>query len=382
MASKGGAAGGGPKRISQATFEEAVAEGVEEFGLSRPEAVDDAVAQFTAAGVDLANIVIDRDALANGGDGSGAAAHPAVAAARALERTNADGALGAELDAALAAVAAAVTGGPPEQLAAARAIAGSNGGVDAVCGSLRRLDAAAGEFSADGGAATAASLALAADALRALTAGSDENRHRAPSDITDLLARGIVRAAGVGHEGGADGGGSSSTTDAASAAVVRMQRAFLGAACSLAVKREGVKEGLWTGGAVTGGALATIAAAVGLPYKGGEGPAVAGTRGAALPAVTPAERSAAIAAAAAGGGGGGLASPSPAAPLPPLPPLSAPALARLRSCCALVAAVLRDDDLDALAPSAYEHARALAGAHAATDVLLRCLEAATAAQDA
>jgi hypothetical protein len=387
MASKGGAPGGAPKRISQATFEEAVAEGVEEFGLTRAEAVDDAVAQFTAAGVDLANIVVDRDAPADGGEDGGAATHPAVAAVRGLERVNARGATGAELDAALGAVASAVTGGAPaEQLVAARAIAGSNGGVDAVCAALRRLDeaaAAAEGNDVEGATATAASLAAAADALRALTAGSDENRHRAPSDVTELLARGIVRAAAVGHGDSSAKSGDSAAAAAAvpaaaaaAAADVRMQRAFLGAACSLAVKREGVKEALWAGGAVTAGALATIAAAVGLPYKGGSGSSPAGAATLSPPAVTPAERSAAAAAAT------GRASPALATPLPPLPLLSGAALGRLRACCALIAAVLRDDDLDALAPSAYEHARTLAGAHAATDVLLRCLEAATAAQDA
>jgi hypothetical protein len=50
------------KRISQATFDEAVKENMETFGQSREEAVADAIAQFESANVDLSNIVTSADA--------------------------------------------------------------------------------------------------------------------------------------------------------------------------------------------------------------------------------------------------------------------------------------------------------------------------------
>ena len=46
-----------PLRISQATFDDAVASNMEAFEHERPEAVAAARAQFAAAGVDLSNIV-------------------------------------------------------------------------------------------------------------------------------------------------------------------------------------------------------------------------------------------------------------------------------------------------------------------------------------
>lgn len=39
-----------PKRITQATFDETVRENMEEFEMDRPEAVADAVKQFTSQG--------------------------------------------------------------------------------------------------------------------------------------------------------------------------------------------------------------------------------------------------------------------------------------------------------------------------------------------
>ncbi|CEO96286.1 Armadillo repeat-containing domain-containing protein [Plasmodiophora brassicae] len=51
----------GRRRITQATFDEVVAENVEDLGMGRDEAIADARAQFEAQGVDLSNIVDDCD---------------------------------------------------------------------------------------------------------------------------------------------------------------------------------------------------------------------------------------------------------------------------------------------------------------------------------
>lgn len=62
------------KRISQATFDDAVRENMETFGQTVEEAVADAIAQFESAGVDLSNIVK--------GDSS---AHPVLSSLRTLQ---------------------------------------------------------------------------------------------------------------------------------------------------------------------------------------------------------------------------------------------------------------------------------------------------------
>lgn len=46
-----------PMRITQETFDAAVCENMEEFGMEEEEAVSDAVEQFSVQGVDLSNIV-------------------------------------------------------------------------------------------------------------------------------------------------------------------------------------------------------------------------------------------------------------------------------------------------------------------------------------
>ena len=47
------------RRITQATFDAAVAENVEEFDMEPEEALADAIEQFKAQGVDLGNIVTE-----------------------------------------------------------------------------------------------------------------------------------------------------------------------------------------------------------------------------------------------------------------------------------------------------------------------------------
>lgn len=64
-----------PRHIAQASFDEAVKENVESFGLAPDEAVRDAVSQFEAQGVDLADVLKDAGGLAPGGR----PAHPSVA---------------------------------------------------------------------------------------------------------------------------------------------------------------------------------------------------------------------------------------------------------------------------------------------------------------
>jgi hypothetical protein len=48
-------------QISQSTFDEAVSENISTFGMSRVEAVADAVTQFESSGVDLSNLIIDAE---------------------------------------------------------------------------------------------------------------------------------------------------------------------------------------------------------------------------------------------------------------------------------------------------------------------------------
>ena len=48
-------------QISQSTFDEAVLENISTFGMSRAEAVADAVTQFETSGVDLSNLIIDAE---------------------------------------------------------------------------------------------------------------------------------------------------------------------------------------------------------------------------------------------------------------------------------------------------------------------------------
>jgi len=48
------------KRISQATFDEAVRENVEEFEMSRKEAIDETLKQFKSQGCDLSDIVLEK----------------------------------------------------------------------------------------------------------------------------------------------------------------------------------------------------------------------------------------------------------------------------------------------------------------------------------
>lgn len=47
------------RRITQETFDAAVAENIEEFEMEPAEAVEDAIEQFKSQGVDLSNIVTD-----------------------------------------------------------------------------------------------------------------------------------------------------------------------------------------------------------------------------------------------------------------------------------------------------------------------------------
>ena len=232
-----------PKRISQATFEEAVRENMEEFGMARPEAVADAVAQFTASGVDLSNIIVSGDEEeetieggsgdgAAGGNGGGAKVHPVILAIRQLERLNDGGCrVGSVLQAALANLAKECSAAPPANPVNAptatpslapnnRAIAGSNGGVDALCTTLRTVGRALeeGGYTDTQGIAT---LAAAADALRTVCTGSDENRGRVLSDVIELLGRGIVTGAAVDTPAEEEGQGED---DERSRALVQMQR--------------------------------------------------------------------------------------------------------------------------------------------------------------
>lgn len=161
-------------RISQETFNEAVEENIREFGMSREEAVADAVVQFEAQGVDLSNIV--KDASEEG--------HPVLNAANTLKAfiEGAEGTSASAAAAALARVVAECAKDPSN-----RDVAGFNGIV-------RNAVFFANRVNLDLGAAGAAELEerlshlkTAIEAVRALTFMHNENRNQVPVAFLDVL---------------------------------------------------------------------------------------------------------------------------------------------------------------------------------------------------
>ncbi len=55
------------KRISQATFDSAVLENMQEFDMSKSEAVEDAIDQFRSQGVDLTGVDTSGDRISEDG---------------------------------------------------------------------------------------------------------------------------------------------------------------------------------------------------------------------------------------------------------------------------------------------------------------------------
>lgn len=222
------AGSGAPRVISQATFDEAVADNEATFGQSRADAVADAVAEFRASGVDLSNIVVSHadPAAPSAGGEPASPAHPVLAAVDALRALTAapggcaaDGGVVAHTAAALATLTRECSGvAPPPAVIIGgaggsgvgsgggsggaspagapgsnpRAVAGTNGGVVAVCAALSQLSGAPSS-----GAAHYATLASAADTLRVLVLGQDGNRGQVAGETLRVLLAGMARGAGA-----------------------------------------------------------------------------------------------------------------------------------------------------------------------------------------
>jgi hypothetical protein len=309
------------RRIKQSTFDDAVKENMEEFGLEREEAEVDAVKQFEASGIDLSNIVT------RGGD-----THPVLAAVRVLSTaTSPLPESASELPSSLAipevaAVAEALTGLEMElqrDAAATRAVAGSNDAIKY----LTLLVAASCGHKPVALRDAAPLLQQALRVLRLLCSEHPDNRA--------LVAVGFARVLvelGSAHIPGLDAG--------EEAAGVRSPAATLAVQCSalqlaglLCVKREG-----WKVAAYRLAAPRAVARHVDA--------AVAAAR--AAPAPAPAAGSEA---------GAGASGDAPGA---------SPAgfyehAQRVAAGCALLSRMLTDDDLSVEASKVYDHARTIAG---------------------
>lgn len=149
-------------RISQATFDEAVADNIETFGMDRPTAIADAIAQFESSGVDLSNI--DTSA----GDRS---EHP-IMSNLPIIKSWADGG-----DVAEPAVLAALTKLTAELSANAssKPMATLNGGVTFLSRAILKARAE--------GEGSVGVLRAAIEGLRTLIAGNDDARKEVPLDV-------------------------------------------------------------------------------------------------------------------------------------------------------------------------------------------------------
>jgi hypothetical protein len=243
--------------ISQSTFDEAVADNMSSFGQCRADAVADAVAEFRASGVDLSNIVVSHaEPGAPAADGEAAPpSHPVLAAVDALRAlTAAPGGCAADGDAlthtaaALATLTRECSAAPPPAVTPGgggsgsggvggsgvtsaapgsnpRAVAGTNGGVVAVCAAMSQLSGAPGS-----GAAHYATLASAADALRVLVLGQDGNRGQVAGETLRVLLAGMTRGAGAPSAAGVVGSAAATGADGEElAALVALHRCVAGA---------------------------------------------------------------------------------------------------------------------------------------------------------
>lgn len=192
------------RRITQATFDEAVEENVREFGMSREEAVADAVAQFEASGVDLDGIVRD---------GSNPQENPVISAVQSLKQWVVDQTVD---DTLLVRSACNVIYQECARNVTNKNIARSNGGVTYICASVMKASA-----SGDDGLRK-----CSIDALRALCANSDDCRGEV--DAKEIAP--VLLAA------------SSATSP------LDVRRSSLLCAAVLCVKREGMKTALFEGG--------------------------------------------------------------------------------------------------------------------------------------
>lgn len=217
------------KRILQATFDDAVKENQETFGMPLEEAIADAITQFTSAGVDLTNIVKDGSTLlaappasdkpseVPAGDTATPAAaapakqHPVLASISTLQKfvlmedavRFQDDAVVQQLTAALKTLADECAKSPEH-----RAIAGSNVAVTHACTAIRQILEQLDTIVADSpssslteskraeGSTTVVDVPLlqqavvaAMHALRCMCIGDDENRGRVPLTTVSLALR-------------------------------------------------------------------------------------------------------------------------------------------------------------------------------------------------
>jgi len=308
------------RRIKQSTFDDAVKENMEEFGLEREEAEVDAVKQFEASGIDLSNIVT------RGGD-----THPVLAAVRVLSTATSplpESAPDASSSVAMpesAAVAEALAGLEMElqrDAAATRAVAGSNDAIKY----LTLLVAASCGHTPVALRDAAPLLQQALRVLRLLCSEHPDNRALVAVGFARVLVE-LGSAPIPGLDAGEEAAGARSPS-----ATLAVQCSALQLAGLLCVKREG-----WKVAAYRLAAPRTVARHVDA--------AVAAARAAPLAAAAGSEAGA--------GASGDAPSPSPAG--------LAEHAQRVAAGCALLSRMLTDDDLSVEASKVYDHARAIAG---------------------
>lgn len=252
------------KRISQATFDDAVRENMDVFGQSMEEAITDAVAQFESAGVDLSNIVKGDSSL-----------HPVLSSLKTLETylinavpslSEACGTVGAtatststelaptdvdRLCGTLHALEAAVSRDP----VASRAVAASNGAVKV----LTLLIAAAAGHSVGASAserafafANAGLLVAALKTLRMLVADAGECHRLVAVGFAPVLVAIAESCFTDGRSEASSGsvaGAPTPLTFASAEESASVQAATMHLAASLATRREGFKIALFNAGA-------------------------------------------------------------------------------------------------------------------------------------
>jgi hypothetical protein len=149
-------------RISQATFDEAVADNIETFGMDRPTAIADAISQFEASGVDLSNIDTRE------GD---RAEHPILSSLPLIRGYGAG-----EIDSAAALVALGKLTGEIQSNASSKPMATLNGGITF----LSQLVLKARKDN------DTSVLRAGLEAVRALVAGNDDAKKEVSLDVVNV----------------------------------------------------------------------------------------------------------------------------------------------------------------------------------------------------
>lgn len=266
------------KRISQQTFDEAVAENMATFGQSREEAVADAVAEFESAGVDLSNIVTSADAnthpvlkalgvlkgaveplIPRAADSSAEQGgvvdltSTSASSTTAVDASPAGAFLDAANEEAIKPVRDALNALEEEvgkDAASTRSVAGSNNAikwltvmVGALVGDLPTAGAALASIGDDGlpGYVHHSLLLPSLRVLRHLCAESAENRALVGVGFASVLLRIMTTKAAAASS-------STSANAETEDAVVRLRAQAMHLAALLCVKREGYKVALFTRG--------------------------------------------------------------------------------------------------------------------------------------